>query len=156
MLRIDVRTLRRGSAPIEAKVAPDDAAFEGLGLNLQGPVLVTGQVQGAGAGTYRLEGRAQGLARGECRRCLAEVQLPFDVQFDAVFTTSHDMLDDPGVYQLTEPVTHIDLTEAVREEVGLAVPTYTLCREDCAGLCPNCGADLNEGPCACVLAPKTT
>jgi uncharacterized protein len=87
---------------------------------------------------------------------LTEVQLPFDVQFDAVFTTSLDMLDDPGVYHLTEPVTHIDLTEAVREEVGFAVPTYPLCREDCAGLCPHCGADLNEGPCACVPAPKTT
>jgi uncharacterized protein len=52
----------------------------------------------------------------------------------------------------TEPVTGIDLTDAVREEVALTAPMWLLCREDCAGLCPTCGADLNEGPCACARA----
>ena len=70
--------------------------------------------------------------------------------------SSQDMQDDPGVYRLAEPVTQVDLTAAIREEVGLAVPTYALCREACAGLCPRCGADLNEGPCACGPAPETT
>jgi len=38
----------------------------------------------------------------------------------------------------------------VREEVALTAPAWMLCREDCAGLCPKCGADLNEGPCQCA------
>jgi uncharacterized protein len=156
MLRVDVRTLRQGSTPIELRVAPDDPAFSGLDLNLAEPVRVTGQLQSAGEDTYRFEGRAQGVAGAECRRCLKELTLPFDVRFDAVFTTSQDMQDDPGVYRLAEPVTQVDLTAAIREEVGLAVPTYALCREACAGLCPRCGADLNEGPCACGPAPETT
>lgn len=156
MLRVDVRTLRQGSTPIEVSVPADDPAFEGLGLNLVEPVRVTGLLQAAGDGTYRLVGRAQGSAGGECRRCLEELTLPFDVQFDAVFTTSQEMQDDPGVYPLSEPVTQIDLSKAIREEVGLAVPTYALCREECAGLCPDCGADLNEGPCGCGQAPETT
>jgi uncharacterized protein len=156
MLRVDVRTIRQGSTPIEVSVPADDPAFVGLGVNLTAPVRVTGLLQAAGEGTYRLAGRAEGTAKGECRRCLKELSLPFDVQFDAVFTTSQDMLDDPGVYQLSEPVTQIDLSEAIREEVGLAVPTYALCREECAGLCPRCGADLNEGPCGCGQAPETT
>ena len=154
MLRIDVRTLRQGGTPIEASVQPDDPAFNGLGIELDGPVRISGMLQGAGVGSYRLEGRAEGEAKGQCRRCLKEIRLPFDVQFDALFTTARDLADDPGVYLLSEPVTHIDLSEAVREEVGFAVPLYALCREDCAGLCPRCGADLNEGPCGCE--PRNT
>ena len=43
----------------------------------------------------------------------------------------------------------IDLAPMVREEVLLAVPDGPLCRPDCPGLCPICGADLAEGPCGC-------
>ena len=41
----------------------------------------------------------------------------------------------------------------MREELILAVPDYVLCRENCAGLCPHCGKDLNEGPHQCQDAP---
>jgi uncharacterized protein len=44
----------------------------------------------------------------------------------------------------------LDLTDAVREHVVLETPALALCREDCRGLCPSCGADLNEGPCDCA------
>jgi uncharacterized protein len=43
----------------------------------------------------------------------------------------------------------VDLTEAVRQQVLLDIPMVTLCNEDCAGLCPQCGKDLNPGPCEC-------
>ena len=43
----------------------------------------------------------------------------------------------------------LDITEPVRESLLLAVPLQALCREDCRGLCPVCGADRNEGDCGC-------
>ena len=43
----------------------------------------------------------------------------------------------------------LDLAPQVWESVLLLLPSKVLCREDCAGLCPRCGADLNEGPCSC-------
>ncbi|MEW6210600.1 MAG: DUF177 domain-containing protein, partial [Acidobacteriota bacterium] len=43
----------------------------------------------------------------------------------------------------------IDLDDVVREQVELALPMSRLCKEDCLGLCQQCGADLNEGPCQC-------
>jgi uncharacterized protein len=49
--------------------------------------------------------------------------------------------------------TELELGEMVREELILAVPPYVLCREDCRGLCPQCGNDLNEGPCSCSPEP---
>ena len=46
----------------------------------------------------------------------------------------------------------IDLSEVVRQHLVLALPFAPRCREDCRGLCPSCGADLNIGPCACPKA----
>jgi uncharacterized protein len=72
-----------------------------------------------------------------------------DADVDLLFSDDPDAADDPSVYPLASEATHIDLGEAVREEFALAAPTYVLCREECAGLCPRCGADLNAGPCGC-------
>ena len=147
MLRVDIRLARNGVVPVEVPVAPDDAVFAGLGLRLDGPVHVSGTLSSASQGTWRFEGRVKGTASGECRRCLKPVEMPFDAPVRAVYSTAADLADDPGVFPLVEPVTAIDLTDAVREEVGLTAPQWMLCREDCAGLCAVCGADLNEGPC---------
>jgi uncharacterized protein len=53
---------------------------------------------------------------------------------------------------LSFPIDHnhvLDLREAIRQNLLLAMPIKTLCKEDCAGLCPECGKDWNEGPCDC-------
>jgi uncharacterized protein len=121
-----------------------------LDLQLAGPVEVTGSLQAAGSGSYRWVGRVRGAVRGECARCLAEVVSQFDTPAEALYTTSPELADDPGVYLVPEPVGVIDLSDAVREEVALAAPAFALCRPDCAGLCPQCGADLNPGPCGCA------
>jgi len=59
--------------------------------------------------------------------------------------------DELDVRYYVEPV--VDLAELATEQVQLATPLKPLCRESCQGLCPRCGADLNQGLCAC---PKTT
>jgi uncharacterized protein len=153
MLRFDVRAFRQGVVPTEGSLEPNDQAFEGLDLALVEPVRVSGTLQAASRGTYYWRGHVAGRVRGECRRCLTEVDTRFDVPAEAVFSTDPTATEDPAVYPLVEPVTHIDLTEVIREEVGLAAPLYPLCRDDCAGLCPRCGADLNLGPCDCARSP---
>ncbi|GAI19598.1 unnamed protein product, partial [marine sediment metagenome] len=44
----------------------------------------------------------------------------------------------------------LDLAEAIRQYMMLAIPMKPLCREDCAGLCSRCGHNLNQGPCNCL------
>jgi len=51
---------------------------------------------------------------------------------------------------------HLDLAPMLREHVILAAPMQPICREECAGLCPRCGQDLNEGPCQCPAEPVPT
>ena len=52
----------------------------------------------------------------------------------------------------TSRATELDLRPALREQWLLHVPGYALCRDDCKGLCPTCGAELNAGPCDCASA----
>jgi len=79
----------------------------------------------------------------ECRRCLRPLarQLVADVEERYA----------PGGGQDAFAIEHgqLDLAPMVREELLLAIPDAPLCRPDCAGLCPICGADLDDGPCGC-------
>ena len=154
MLRIDVRSLRQGRVLTDVALPPDHPAFQGLAIRLSGPVTVTGELLGAGPEAFRWVGHIAGRVSGECRRCLASVVVPFATDVAAVFSSAPDAADNPGAYLLPGPVTVVDLTEAVREEVGLVAPTFPICREECAGLCPRCGADLNAGRCGCAQSPE--
>lgn len=133
------------------ELRPDDPAFDGLDLDLAGPVSVTGQLQATGAGEYLWRGNMHGSIQGECRRCLGDVRTAVDIEVDAaIFSTDPDAADDPDSYPLPARATHVDVRDVVREELALAVPTsLLLCRDDCPGLCLSCGADLNAGPCGC-------
>ena len=155
MLRVDIRDLQRGPVRTDGRLDPDDPALQGLGLGLAGPVSVDGQLQATGDGEYLWRGRIHGVVRGECRRCLTEVLDEVDIDVPAaVFSTDPEAADDPEFYPLAERATGVDVTDVVREELALAAQTdLLLCREDCAGLCPKCGADLNAGPCACHTPP---
>jgi uncharacterized protein len=151
MLRVDIRDLQRGPVKTVGELQPDDPAFDGLELNLLGPVSVTGQLQATGSGEYLWRGAFRGAMQAECRRCLGEVRTNLDITVDAaIFSTDPEAADDPDSYPLLERASHIDIRDVAREELALALPTrLLLCREDCAGLCPNCGAELNAGPCGC-------
>jgi uncharacterized protein len=151
MLRVDIRDLQRGPVRTDGTLQPDDPAFDGLDLNLVGPVSVSGQLQTTGEGEYLWRGKFHGALQSECRRCLAEVRDDVDIDVDAaVFTTDPEAADDPDFYPLKPRAGAVDVADVVREELALAAQAHLLlCRDDCAGLCPKCGADLNAGPCRC-------
>jgi uncharacterized protein len=155
MLRVDVRELRQGPVETVGAIPARDSLFEGLGLDLAEPLQVTGRLEATGHGGYFWRGRLEGRVRSACRRCLGEVLIPVSSSIEVLFSPDPDLQDDPSVYPLPESATQVDVREAVREELALAVPGFPLCREDCRGLCSICGADLNQGACGCV-APTTS
>jgi uncharacterized protein len=150
MLRIDIRDLQRGPVDTTGVLEAGAPALAGLALELEGPVEIDGRLQNSSEGEFLWRGQIMATVLGECRRCLAPVRQELNADVDVLFSTDADATDDPSVYPLSESATHVDVTEAVREELALAAPTLVLCREDCAGLCPKCGADLNAGPCGCT------
>jgi uncharacterized protein len=83
-----------------------------------------------------------------CSRCLGPFKCPLKMNLEEEYYPTIDVPDEPGCFTIDQ--NHIlDLTEAVRQYALLAVPMKPLCREDCAGLCPFCGHNLNTGPCGC-------
>jgi uncharacterized protein len=151
MLRVDIRELQRGSVRTNGVLGASHPAFEGLGLDLVGSVSVDGYLQATSEGEYLWRGSLHAVVRGECRRCLTEVLEEVHVDVSAaVFSSDPDAADDPDFYPLPPRPTSVDISAVVREELALTVPSHLLlCRDDCAGLCSRCGADLNAGPCAC-------
>ncbi len=152
MLRVDLRDLNRGPVETAGRLEPDDPAFVGLELDLIGPVAVEGRLQATGPREYFWRARVHADIRSDCRRCLADVVHHLDQELDVLFSDDPDAADDPAVYLVPPGATLINLGEVVREELALAVQPYPLCRDDCAGLCRRCGADLNAGACACAPA----
>jgi len=103
-----------------------------------------------------VRGEVETAAEGICSRCLKEVSIPLSFRFEEEFFPSIDIvtgapLDSPEEHDLFTIDEHhiLDLTEAVRQYSIVHTPIQPLCRPDCAGLCTQCGADLNSGSCKC-------
>jgi uncharacterized protein len=92
--------------------------------------------------------------RGVCRRCTAPVGGQLVVAVRERFCEPgprHGDPDDEEAYPIVDD--ELDLRPMVHDAVVLELPLAPLCREDCRGLCPGCGADRNTEPCGCV-APR--
>jgi uncharacterized protein len=152
MLRADLRELARGPVETRADLPTTDGLFAGLDFALAEPVRVTGRLQPAGEGRFYWHARLAARVTEACRRCLEPVVVTVEAEVKALFTQDPDALDDPDSYPLPPDASVVDVTPAVREELILAVPQYVVCRDDCRGLCPSCGHDLNASPCGCAPA----
>jgi uncharacterized protein len=128
----------------------------------------------AGHGTAELElyaddthafanGTFQGEVTVACSRCVGPVKLPIEEPVHVTFMPAHELPDDSAETTEDEGVEvsaddldlfpfdgeSIDLEPLLREQFVLAVPFAPVCREDCKGLCPQCGIDRNTGTCTC-------
>lgn len=150
MLSFDIRSLESQAVTVDDELSAEDAVWEAGDPVPSGPVRVTGRLSAAGAGRYYWHGRLEGDVAIACRRCLTETSVHVDDDAQLIFAEEGlDEAEDPDVYVVDPRAQELDLRPALREEWLLAVPRYALCREDCRGLCPTCGADLNAGPCDC-------
>jgi uncharacterized protein len=153
MLEIDLRELARGPIETGADLPGDDPLLAGLGIAVAEPVRVRGRLQAAGVGRFYWTASLRTVVGRICRRCLTPVTVPVAVDIGALFSQESDAEDDPNTYVVAPDARLIDVRPVVREELILAVPEYVVCRDDCRGLCPRCGQDLNAGACRCPPAP---
>lgn len=91
-----------------------------------------------------------------CSRCLSQFSYPLDINFEEEYLPTVDVAsgtplplpEEPSSFTIDEH--HIlDLTEAARQYSLLTIPMKPLCYNECAGICQNCGKNLNEGSCDC-------
>jgi len=109
----------------------------------------------------RLKGRFAGNFEVPCARCIEPVEIPLAGEFDLIFRPIGADGDVPersitaseteiGYYQKDS----LSLEDVLREQVLLSLPVRTLCKPDCKGLCPRCGANRNTQPCSCEEGPS--
>ena len=153
MLSFPAQSLHAGAVQVDGNLDPADQVWlEGDTRPARG-IRVTGRLSSAGAGRYYFSGKFAGAVTGECGRCLEPAEQQIGADSHLLFAdaeTEND--DDPDVFPLTNARggANIDLRPALRELWLLEVPAFMLCRPDCKGLCPNCGANLNQGACSCA------
>lgn len=109
---------------------------------------------------FLVMGHAHAVAECACSRCLEPVELHLDGVIEGYFITedqerveqSDDDDDAPGEdeFEVLPDDHRIDLLPLIEAALIIEMPTMPLCKEDCAGLCSNCGANLNEGDCGCA------
>lgn len=104
-------------------------------------------------GALLVTGTVEGVATGTCARCLDAVDVVLTGEIEGYYLTSpeeaapEDLEDDEFDYLPADKA--IDMAPLIESALLLELPSVLLCRDDCKGICPRCGADLNEGPCAC-------
>ena len=110
--------------------------------NLSGSVTLTRTPQG-----LYVQGRLTGQIDYECARCLESFEQPISARLAELYHYPPESAP-PDSLTISDDV-HLDLTPVVREDFLLSIPMHALCRPDCKGLCPQCGANWNNGPCDC-------
>ena len=96
-----------------------------------------------------VQGELETTVISECSRCLSPAAYPVTFELEELFTSPPSAEWSAETPYSVEETGVLDLSPLLREEVILAVPMGVLCRPDCAGLCPQCGQNLNEGTCDC-------
>lgn len=89
-----------------------------------------------------------------CDRCLCDTSFDIAAEIGEYYLFEEpedaDDIDDETEYLLVSPTHDLDLAQATEAALSFETPFVVLCKEDCKGLCPHCGANLNEGDCGCA------
>jgi len=155
---IDLRTIPHEGART-FKFSMDKDCWRPKGVNervmdLNSPLVVNVRVFRTGD-KYVLDGDLEGSIQVMCDRCLEYYQRDVRTDFRLFLVRSLDK-EKAEIELLEEDLEvdfirgeEIDLDEVVQEQLNLSLPIKSLCMEECLGLCPICGHNLNNGPCQC-------
>jgi uncharacterized protein len=152
---LDLSRIRTGTEHVARRYEPPALIAADEAFRLASPVDLVADVH-KDEQKVRLAGRVGATLEVDCSRCLEPFQIPVDAKFDMLFLPvsenngegeSEVAEDDLGVSYYKDDA--IDLGEVIREQFYMALPMKPLCREDCRGLCSECGANRNREACSC-------
>ncbi len=162
-MRLQIDKLREREIVIDvAEKADEFPALKEVEERGEGRFLapVTGQVRAFWAnGFVEVQGRIASEVALDCSRCLAPIRMPLSSDFVLTFSRETPTMENEGGEEIELSADEmgivlfegdeIDLREALQEQLMLELPLRPLCADGCQGLCPHCGANLNEGVCGC-------
>ncbi len=153
---IDLDSVAKAAKEIAIAFDPAEIDLEGENATLSGSTEFIGESQLVD-GKAHIRGTIRSDLLIDCTRCLVPITKPVNIVFDDIFVDASEesRVDEieVGIDELDESLAidgKIDIAEVVREQLLLALPDQVLCKEDCKGLCPKCGANRNLIDCSCA------
>jgi len=157
-MRIELENLEKAGGKFSREYQTDQLTFDEQDLRLVEPVRVAGRVRRRNE-EVELRGKLATKVAVPCGRCLKSVEFPVEVDFTERFTPAVAWKNEEQHELQAEDLNlavfdgdAIELDDLVKEEIMLAMPGHTLCQDECKGLCPSCGTNLNEGNCDCATS----
>jgi uncharacterized protein len=154
-VRIELDSVRASRKSFEHVYEPGELNLDDDRVQLLERPVISGAIDRSG-NELGISGRLTTRVQVDCDRCLKPVVVPVETEFNLKYVTPAAYaaietveLDERDLNLSTFDGAQIDIDEIVREQLLLAVPVRALCRENCQGLCPICGADKNERECDC-------
>ena len=150
-MEIDLRDLEEGRNEFHWDEEPEDLHITDPELKFKGPIHSDLEVYKLGE-SLSASGETQFHLLQECVRCLKSFSIPLSASYKFVLQKGKPETlenDDETLIWVDGGGDTIDLGKEVRDYIQLEVPLTPLCKEDCPGLCPTCGADWNEEKCDC-------
>ncbi len=142
-----------GSRTVELEEGPETLDLCAEGASFEKPVKVDLSVSKSGTQLI-CRGKVETSAKLECSRCLSVYSQPLVSGMDFVIDfgqNQYEVKSEEDNYFVVDPSSgFFQIDNMVREAILLALPLKPLCSEDCRGMCPICGTDLNKSECSCV------
>jgi uncharacterized protein len=155
-LLLDVSQMREARARVDRTYAASAVVSDDEVYSVVAPITLGLDVH-RDRDQFRLVGQVTTTLELTCSRCLEQFQTQAAESFDVVFLPHREDAGDTDLKIEDDDLTTtyyrdhvIDLGQIMQEQFYLAVPMKPLCREDCRGLCANCGTNLNNGSCGCT------
>ena len=155
-MQLDLRRYRQPVSQFARTFQPEDAGGDADLHQIVAPVELAFEIQ-KDKDKFRLVGRVRTELELTCSRCVEPYRFPIDAEFDQRYLPSSQArteveseVEDDDLETSYYADDQIDLSELMREQFYLALPMKPLCREDCKGLCAQCGTNLNTGTCDCA------
>lgn len=151
MIKLDIGSIPEGESHIDLTADAEELQVTLEGARLESPIRVSFDIDRKGDDIL-LRGTASVKAVLECARCLDEYALILEAPVQLWCVAGVEKRESEGredVIEVPAGAKFVDLSDCLRSELVVLIPFKPLCKNDCKGLCPICGANLNMNGCSC-------
>lgn len=154
---LDLNKLHGAREHVERRLPPSAFDPQDPEYRVVAPVDVSMAVQKLSGDAFGVTGRATTRLQVECSRCVEPFEVPVDAAFDLRYVPQSENTGEGEREVAEDDLTTafhregmLDVVDLLREQFVLALPMKPLCSDDCRGLCPVCGTNLNKTQCDCA------
>lgn len=137
------------TAVLDHTFPADHVAMDGITYPLTSPIHVSGTIKKVEDKSFVLEGSMEARVAIPCSRCTALVDYLIEASFSKDLNLQADKDSDQESHEYVTGYL-MDLEKLVYDELYLNFPMKVVCKDDCKGICPQCGVNLNEEACDCM------